>query len=167
MHPIPLTKGLEQAHESVPGSFARLVNRPIASNTTDQNVWVLELKNATTDTWSGGYCFTEVEWLPQDFEILNYRTSKDHKSWFTYRLVLVRTLIDEETRTKAIGTIILMENKVERRLNGGNKEILVEAKNEAERVQALRQWFGIILLPEEERGIRAMPSEIRGGPMNV
>lgn len=160
MHPIPLTKGSDEEHEAVPGSFVRLVHRYIAPNTTNHKVWVLEIKNTTTNKWSGGYCFTEFEWLPQDFEIINYRTSRDPKSWFTYKLVLVRMLIDEETRTKAIGSIILTGNKVERRLGTGKKEVLVEAKSEAERVQALRQWFGIILLPEEERGIHAMPTEI-------
>jgi len=127
---------------------------------------VLELKNTTTNKWSGGYCFTEFEWLPQDFEIINYRTSKDPKSWFTYKLALARTLIDEETRTKAIGMITLTERKVARRIGTGEKEVLVEAKSEAERVQALRQWFGIVLTPEEERGIRSMPSEITGEGVN-
>ena len=112
------------------------------------------------------YCFTEFEWLPQDFEIINYRTSKDPKSWFTYKLALARTLIDEETRTKAIGMITLTERKVARRIGTGEKEVLVEAKSEAERVQALRQWFGIVLTPEEERGIRSMPSEITGEGVN-
>lgn len=150
----------------MPGSFVRLVHRHIAPNTTGHKAWVLELKNTTTNKWSGGYCFTEFEWLPQDFEIINYRTSKDPKSWFTYKLALARTLIDEETRTKAIGMITLTERKVARRIGTGEKEVLVEAKSEAERVQALRQWFGIVLTPEEERGIRSMPSEITGEGVN-
>lgn len=146
----------------MPGSFVRLVHRAIAPNTTSQHVWVLELKNTTTNQWSAGYCFTEFEWLPQDFEILNYRTSRDPKSWFTYKLVLVRTLIDDETRTRPVGTIILTGAKVERRIGTGKKEVLVEAKSEAERVRALEQWFGVVLRPDEVRGIQSMPTEITG-----
>lgn len=165
--PLPLTAASSEERESVPGSFVRLVNRAIAPNTTDHKVWVLELKNTTTNKWSGAYCFVEFEWLPQDFEIINYRTHKDPKSWFTYKLVLVRTLIDEETRTKAIGSVILTGAKVERRIGTGKKEVVVEAKSEAERVAALKEWFGVVLRPDEERGIQSMPTEITSEELSV
>ncbi|KIV94803.1 hypothetical protein PV10_02535 [Exophiala mesophila] len=164
VHPIPLDKSTSQSYDTTPGSSVRVVRRNIASHTTDQQVWVLELSNTTTNTWSAAYCFTEVEWLPQDFEIINFNTSQSPRSWFTYRVILVRLVIDEETRTKALGSIMLMDHKFERRLGDGKKELLLEAKTEEERVQGLRQWFGIILRPEEERGIRALASEIRGAP---
>lgn len=164
LHPIPLDKTTSQSYQTTPGSSVRLVHRNIASYTTDQRVWVLELSNASTNAWSGAYCFTEVEWLPQDFEIINFNTSQSPKSWFTYRIILVKLVIDEETRTKALGLIMLLDQKFERRLADGKREVLLDAKTEAERVQGLRQWFGVVLRAEEERGIQALASEVRGPP---
>ncbi|KAH6954125.1 hypothetical protein DER45DRAFT_596063 [Fusarium avenaceum] len=115
--PLPLPEASSKEQEAVPGSLMRLVNRAIAPNTTDHKFWVLELKNTTTNAWSAAFCFAELVWLPQDFDIINYRTQQDQKSWFTYKLVLVRMLIDEETRTKAIGSIIL--TSLGQRLRGG------------------------------------------------
>ncbi|EHY53767.1 hypothetical protein ABEF92_006511 [Exophiala dermatitidis] len=166
IHPIPLIKGDSQnppkVYNSVPGAEVRLVYRPIASNTdSSPSLWVLETRNKTHPEWQGAYCFSEVEWLPADFEIINYRTSQDPRSWFTHRLVMVRTLIDEETRTKPVGTLILSGNVIERRLGEAKKEVVLEARTERERIIGLRTWFGIVLQPEEERGIVGMASEIR------
>ncbi|EXJ87901.1 hypothetical protein A1O1_04828 [Capronia coronata CBS 617.96] len=169
VHPLPLIKDGDRdlAYKSVPGAEVRLVYRPIASNTdSSQSLWVLETRNKRHPAWAGGYCFSELEWLPSDFEIINYRTSQDPRSWFTHRLVLVKTLVDEETRTKPIGTIILTGNKIERRLGEERKEVVLEAKTENERIIGLRTWFGIVLMPEEERGIVGMASEIQA-PFNI
>ncbi len=155
LHPIPLDHSSTEIYNSVPGAELRLVYRPIASNTDQsQKWWVLESRVKTHPQWAGCYCFADLEWLPADFEIINYRTSRDPKSWFTHRLVLVRILIDEETRTKATGTMILSGEKIERRVGEGEKEVVLVAKNEKERVEGLKRWFGVVLSPDEERGIK-------------
>lgn len=168
LNPIPLDPTpTPMLHASVPGVEVRLIHRPIASNTdATQKLWVLETRNTTHPDWTAGYCFADVEWLPADFDIINYRTSQDPRSWFTHRLVLVKTLVDEETRTKPLGTVTLMGDVIERRIGTGKKEVVVQAKSEKERVLALRTWFGVVLLPEEERGISGMASEVRK-PQNV
>ncbi|EXJ82761.1 hypothetical protein A1O3_06576 [Capronia epimyces CBS 606.96] len=161
VRPLPLIKGSDAVYKSVPGAEVRLVYRPIAPNTdSSQFLWVLETRNTTNPAWAGGFCFSELEWLPADFEIINYRTSQDPRSWFTHRLVLVKTLVDDETRTKPLGTVILSGNVIERRLGEAAKEVVVEAKTEHERIIALKTWFGIALLPEEERGIAGRATEI-------
>jgi len=43
----------------------------------------------------------------------------------------------------------------------GKKEVVVDAKTENDRTTGLRTWFGVVLLPEEERGIAGTASEIR------
>lgn len=162
MHPLPLHKDSDQVYNSVPGAEIRLVHRAIASFTdSSQRMWVLETRNTSKPAWSPGYCFSDQEWLPEDFEIINYRTSQDRASWFTHRLVLVKTLVDEETRTRPTGTVILGGNVIERRLGEGKKEVVVEAKTESDRIMGLRTWFGVVLVPEEERGIIGTAGEIR------
>ncbi|OCT47337.1 N-acetyltransferase family protein [Cladophialophora carrionii] len=165
LHPIPLDHTSTKVYNSVPGAEIRLLYRPIASNTDQsQRLWVLESRNKSHPQWQGCYCFDTLEWLPADFEIINYRTSQDPASWFTHRLVLVRILVDEETRTKATGTVILGGEKIERRLGEAPKEVVMEAKSESERVEGLKTWFGIVLNPNEVRGIRGTATEIRKPP---
>lgn len=78
--------------------------------------------------------------------------------------MLLRVLVDEETRTKATGTVVLSGHRIERRVGEGEKEVLVDATTEKERVDGLRRWFGVNLLPEEERGIAGTASEIKAAP---
>ncbi|KAK5193334.1 hypothetical protein LTR92_006703 [Exophiala xenobiotica] len=175
---IPLIRSTSPAHPeakiypSVPGAECRLVYRSIAPNTDpSQRLWVFEARNTSKPEWAAGYCFSDLEWLPGDFEIINYRTSQDPTSWFTHRLVLAKILVDEETNTRPTGTIVLNGEKIERRLakeygGTGGKEVVVDAKSEKDRIMGLRTWFGIVLMPEEERGIRGMASEI-SGPFSV
>ena len=112
----------------------------------------------------GCYCFSTLEWLPSDFEIINYRTSTDRASWFTHRLVLVRILINEETRTKATGTVILTNAKIERRIGEAEKEVVLDAKTEKERIDGLKKWFEIELTPDEENGIRGTATALSTPP---
>ncbi|KIW66209.1 hypothetical protein PV04_08409 [Phialophora macrospora] len=165
LHPIPLDQTSTKVYNSVPGAEIRLVYRPIASNTDQsQYLWVLESRNKSHPQWQGCYCFDTLEWLPSDFEIINYRTSQDPASWFTHRLVLVRILVDEDTKTKATGTVILGGEKIERRLGDAKKEVVMDAKSEEERVEGLKTWFGIVLNPDEVRGIKGTATEIRKPP---
>ncbi|OAL36378.1 hypothetical protein AYO20_04274 [Fonsecaea nubica] len=162
IYPIPLDLDNPRPHASVPGAEVRLVHRPIASNTDQtQKLWVLETRNKTHQTWQGGYCFADLEWLPMDFEIINYRTSQDPASWFTHRLVLVRILVDDETKTEATGTVVLSGTVFERRLGEGPKEVVLDAKSEKERIAGLKTWFGIELNPDEQRGIAGTAAEVR------
>ncbi|KIW18404.1 hypothetical protein PV08_02692 [Exophiala spinifera] len=174
---IPLIKPTREdcsdapIYPSVPGAECRLVYRPIAPNTDQsQRLWVFETRNKSKPEWAAGYCFSELEWLPGDFEIINYRTSMDPTSWFTHRIVLAKILVDEK-REKPTGTITMSGEKIERRLaveygGKGSKEVVVDAKTEKDRVMGLRTWFGIVLHPDEERGIKGMASEI-AEPFNV
>jgi hypothetical protein len=78
--------------------------------------------------------------------------------------VLVRILVDEETHTKATGTVILFNGKIERRIGEAKKEVVLDAKSEEERVEGLKTWFGIVLRPDEVRGIKGTPAEISKEP---
>lgn len=178
LHPIPLDNSLsDKVYHSVPGAELRLVHRPIASNTdASQRLWVLESRTTTNSKWAGCYCFDVLEWLPSDFAIINYRTSQDPTSWFTHRLVMAKVLVDEQTRTKATGTVVLNGSVFERRVvpsdresgnhEAGPKEVVLEAKTEKERVEGLKKWFGITLDGDEARGIIGRASEI-SAPFSV
>jgi arylamine N-acetyltransferase len=87
--------------QSVPGLEGRLSYRPIAPLTqSSQKMWLFETRNTTSQTWNPGYCFSELEFLPEDFVNFNYKTSRDPLSWFTYRFVVTRVLLDEKRRRR-------------------------------------------------------------------
>jgi hypothetical protein len=37
-----------------------------------QRLWVYQVKNHEGDFWKDCYCFTELEFLPQDFSVMSY-----------------------------------------------------------------------------------------------
>jgi len=149
-----------------PGREQRLVKRNIAPNTDPtQKLWVIETRSTATTTttaspWRAGYCFTELEWLPEDFAIINYRTSHDPQSWFTHKLVLAKALLDEK-QEMPIGSLVLVGGEITRRVHGQPKETVASCRTEKERVEALKTWFGIELNPDEQRGILGTAAELR------
>ncbi len=41
-----------------------------------EKCWVLQLKEGIGE-WSDVYAFTEIEFLPQDIKVMNFKTTKD------------------------------------------------------------------------------------------
>lgn len=62
---------------------------------------------------------------------------------------------------KLDGSIFLYQNRLKWRREGDLK-LSLEFRTEAERVEAIRLYFGIILDKEETEGIKGTASEIRG-----
>jgi arylamine N-acetyltransferase len=161
LHPIPLDPSSDTVYGSVPGAELRLVHRNIDPNTDEgQRLFILESRVKDKPEWQGCYCFDTLEWLPADFVPISYQVSQSRNSFFTYRLMLLKILLDEETKSKASGTLILMGGKFERRMGANPKEVLLEAKDERERVQGLEKWFGVKLRDEEKRGIQGTVTEL-------
>jgi arylamine N-acetyltransferase len=101
--------------------------------------------------WSPTYCFTETEFLPQDYEMMSFYTSHNPRSFFTYSILCTRLLLDDAGE-KVIGDITLF-NDVVRKIVGGKKEILAELKTEGARIEALKDLLGVELTEEETRSI--------------
>ena len=156
--PLPLV-----ANEVSPGVLPqelRLVYEKIEENTNpDQRLWIYQSRNTPHDEWMPTYCFTELEFLPQDYEIMSFYTSQSRKSMFTYRIMVVKMELEDEQVT---GTLILIGGELKRRV-GGKTEKLETCNTEKERVQALKKWFGIELKDEEKRGIKGLVTELVEG----
>jgi len=167
-----------------------LYDEPTARRGTDpaQNLWVYEVnKNQKHNEdgkliWEAQYAFTETEFLPADFAMMNYYTSTSPQMWFTYRIVCTRYLLyaddgdisspyDSKTESsvglpamvdrKIVGQVSLVGGVVKRRI-GETIEVMEVCKTEAERVKALEKWFGIRLTAEERRGIKGLSTELHG-----
>ena len=153
---------LEHDHETA-GIFpsrVRLISDNIPDNTDpSQRLWIYQNRHSPESEWTSSYAFTTLEFLPQDYEIMNFWTSTSPKSWFTYTVVVVKYLLGENAELE--GTITLVGGEVKRRIKG-QSEVVRECKNEAERVATLEELFGIKLTGDERRGIGRLCTELKG-----
>ena len=156
IRPLPLVHG--QVSQGILPQELRLVEDNIEHNTDpDQKLWIYQRRYSPEDEWTSMYCFSEVEFLPQDYEMMSFWTSKSRKSWFTYRIAMVKMIMENET---VIGTLSLNGGEVKRRIRGST-EIWI-CKTEGERVEALKTWFKIELTEDERKGIRGLVTELGG-----
>ena len=159
--PLPLSNSLEtgDVFHGIGAQQLRLIYSSIAPTTSpDQNLWVFQRRYSPSDEWRTAYCFTELEFLPKDYEIMNYYTSTCRTTFFTYAIVVVKLVMEGE---EIVGEMILTGSEVKRRIRG-ETEHLMSCKSERERVEALERWFGLRLTGEERRVIRGTVTELKG-----
>ena len=159
--PLPLV--YNRAQQNIAPSRIRLVRDWIPEQEAkreEHKVWMYQYQRSEHDRWETQYCFIDQEFLPQDFEIMNYWTSVGRTSWFTQVVIVVKFLMDEDGK-EVVGQLILNGNVVKRRIKG-ETEVLKECKSEQERVKALEEVFGIRLEKEEREGIKGLVTELKG-----
>lgn len=122
-----------------------------------QRLWVYQHRKDNDSPWTFAYCFTELEFLPQDYEVMNLMTSTNRKSFFTYRVMCVKTILEDE---EVVGTLILFENEIKRQVKG-QTEILMTCETEQQRVEGLKKWFGISLTDDEQQGILGTVTQLK------
>ncbi|KAF4300997.1 N-acetyltransferase [Botryosphaeria dothidea] len=137
---------------------------PNATNTSPENhkAWVYQYRNGGDQPWNSFFCFTETEFLHQDFEVMNFYTSKHPESFQTSTPLVVKFLRkdDEEGGAgKIYGKLMLVNGDVKENL-GGQTRLVRACKSETERLEALREVFGITFTAEEQAGIRGRVSEL-------
>ena len=158
IQPIHLKDG--EMVPNVPPYQSRLMYKPIAPFTdSDQRMWIFEVRSGPESSWTAQYCFSELEFLPEDFAQMNYYTSQSPDSWFTRILVLTKFLLDKH-QNKPVGNLTLSSNKLKRRLHG-QSETLMTCATEEERVDILKEHFGVELRPDEIESIHGLPSRIK------
>lgn len=156
-HPIPLVS--DQPSGNIGSQSVLLLLSSIPDNTRkDQQLWCYQFRHAENRSWVDGYSFTETEFLPQDFKMMSYFTSTSKTSWFTYRVVCVKHLMENG---ELVGEIRLYENEVRRRVRG-DSELLATLTTEEERVQALDRYLGVRLSEPEVLGIHGMITQLLG-----
>ncbi|KAH7028426.1 arylamine N-acetyltransferase 1 [Macrophomina phaseolina] len=160
--PYPLQDGFETA--SVAPRRIRIQLRSIAESYAGQSntLWCYDVCYNSVDNgesvWVPVYCFTETEFLPQDYEIMSWFTSTHERSFFTRYVTSTRMLMDE-AREEIVGSITLFEATIKQSI-GSERKVLKECTTEDERVDALKEFFGIELTDEERKGI---PPDLRLG----
>ena len=158
--PYPLQDGYETT--SIAPRRIRLQLRPIAESYANSNkemeppkLWCYDVCHKPGaeggDTWIPQYCFTETEFLPQDYEMMSWFTSTNSKCFFTYAMVCTKMVLDE-AEEKIVGDMTLFNDGVRKNV-GADRETLRECKTEQDRIDALREIFAVELMEEEKAGI--------------
>lgn len=157
MVPVPLNSGHE--FTTIAPLRGKLVYENLDQHTdSDQRMWVYYSTDSADGPFRQRNCFTEMEFFPEDFEVMNLATMSRPTSYFVKTVLAMRTILDPETRT-AVGTLVLHKDEVKQKI-GDNLELLETLKNEAQRVAALEKYFSIKLRSEEQRAIKNMPTEL-------
>ncbi|CZS94792.1 related to arylamine N-acetyltransferase [Rhynchosporium agropyri] len=166
--PFPLQDGFETV--SIAPRLIRLQLRPLsetyaasyANSPGPPKLWCLDVcydpGEGDEKDWTPVYCFTETEFLPQDYEMMSWFTSTNPRSFFTKYIICTKLLMDEEKEV-IVGNITLFKDTV-RETIGAEKKVIKECKTEEERVNALAEIFNVHLTEEQKDGI---PDERRLG----
>jgi hypothetical protein len=104
--------------------------------------------------------------MTQDFDVMNFFTSEGNTFQRTTVLIVKFLRDNSEDKeggvedSKIVGKLMLVNGAVKRNL-GGKPEIVQVCKNEDERIEALKQWFGITVTDEERQGIKGLVTELQ------
>jgi len=126
--------------------------------------WIYEYRNGEDKDWNAFYSFAEYEFFPEDFIAINYGVAKDPvDSWQTALVLLVKFVLGrrEDGEEGVIGKVMMKDGLLKRNM-GGKTELLKTCETEAERVEAIKEWFGITLTPEEQASIKGWRTELKG-----
>lgn len=159
--PVPLESDFTSLN-ILPGHSMLLQRGHIPDNThksnPEQMLWIYNIRFTANSPYMPAYCFSDVEFLPRDFETVNFFVSKSPKSWFTYYVVCLKYLLDEATE-EIVGDITLFGNDLKERRHGKSR-VLMEIASEEDRIEALEKYLGITLSQPEKDGIRGMVTQI-------
>nr|CBL43285.1 TPA: arylamine N-acetyltransferase 1 [Botrytis cinerea] len=167
--PLPLTSG--PPTRNLGTQEMRLISSPIPQQ-VDQSkpLWIYQYRNHPSKEWNSFYAFSEHEFLHEDFEIMNYyvSTSLSERNFQTKNVLIVRFVRgeDEEGQQKIVGKRMLLNGEVKQNM-GGKTQLVKVCESESERVEVLREFFGITLTEEEIGGVRGRNVELGGSRASV
>lgn len=126
-----------------------------------QKLWVYQHRISDDSDFKDMYCFTDTEFRPRDFEVMNFWTSTSPQVIFTQKLICNKMILGDEVgkEKEIVGTMTLMSD-LKRRV-GAKSEHLQEFTSEEQRLKALEEHFNITLSPVEKDAIRGTAAEIR------
>lgn len=160
MKPVPLTHGVE--FDQIPPARGRLEHTALPEHADpSQRVWLYTTRAGPGAAWERRKMFLDVEFFPADYRVMNLSPMTQPQSFFVQNVVATRVVLDDDETGRPRGVVSLLGGIVRRKVNGGD-EVLVECKTEAERIEALEKYFDIVLTDAERRGIKGLPSELKG-----
>jgi arylamine N-acetyltransferase len=156
IQPIPLVEGL--VHQNIGAQQIRLVRDWVPTQTKrteDAKLWIYQYRNGADKEWNPFHCFTLVEFMPMDWEVVNTFTSTSPQSWQTKTVIGIKFLrrTRDDGEEEIYGKRLLVDSLVKENL-GGRTTVILECKTDEERVAALEKYFDIKLTEEDKNGIK-------------
>ncbi|PWY91984.1 arylamine N-acetyltransferase 1 [Aspergillus sclerotioniger CBS 115572] len=149
--PLPLIhEGPAMATPNIGTQEIRLQKGGQQPRSPANDAWIYQFRNGSEQPWRVGYAFFELEFFPRDFEVMNFYTSQNPTSFLTQRLLVIQFL--QNTDGKVYGKMILDQDKLKVNRKGRN-ELVTVCATEIERVEILRNTFGVDLTDEEQGAI--------------
>jgi arylamine N-acetyltransferase len=156
--PLPLIDG--HVTQNLGSQEVRLVHGNIPDQTDlSQKLWIYQYRNGPEKDWNSFYAFPELQFIAQDFHIMNWYTSKHPESFQTFTVLIVRYL-RKEGEDRISGKVMLINGVVKQNL-GGKTEVVMECKSEEQRIEALKKYFEITLTEEEKNGVLGTVTELK------
>lgn len=154
--PYPLRNDFETT--SIPPRRIRLQRRAIDESYTPEEapkLWCYDVCHDPThgadNKWIPTYCFTENEFLPQNYEVMSWFTSTHSNSFFTRFVTATKMIIDPDQEI-VVGSVTLFKDAI-REQKGSERKLVKECKTEDERVEMLKEIYGIELGEPERQSI--------------
>ncbi|GAP86262.1 putative arylamine N-acetyltransferase [Rosellinia necatrix] len=172
--PLPLVDGL--VHRNLGAQQVRLVRDWIPTQlrrTEDAKLWIYQYRNGPDLEWNSFYCFPLVEFMPNDWEVVNVFASTSPRCWQVKTVIAIKFLRrpreregsdgdgdgNGEGEEETYGKRMLVNDVIKENL-GGRTSVIYECKDEADRVAALEKYFDIRLTDEEKNGIVGWPTAL-------
>lgn len=163
--PLPMD-GAGSVIQNLGAQEVRLIHNNIPKQLLrEPKLWVYQYRNSAKEEWNSFYSFAEIEFFQEDFEVQNWWTSA--KTLHRWTVLVVRFLRkgepiklcqakdwerDEEQDVNVVGKVMLVNNLIKVNM-GGKTQVVHEFNSEEDRLQALREYFGIDLTQEEVQSI--------------
>lgn len=162
--PVPLVQGPGCEFDNIAPRRGRLefrhLSRGEGADDPAQRVWVYSSRGGGEGAgWEEMYSFVEVEFFPEDFEVLNYFVMTRPQSYFVQTVLAYRAVMDEETGG-LVGEMILHKDVLKRGETQGG-QVLEVLRCEDDRVRALAEHFLIYLTERERRSIQGLATELK------
>ncbi|KAE8452228.1 hypothetical protein EG329_001695 [Mollisiaceae sp. DMI_Dod_QoI] len=101
-----------------------------------------------------------TEFYPKDFEIMNFAVCRRETSFWTYTIICMKMILDEEV-DDITGIVALEGGRLKKRIHS-KSETLAECVHESERVEVLEKHFGVTLSSTEQMGIMGTVTMLKG-----
>ncbi|KAL9086322.1 MAG: hypothetical protein Q9159_004222 [Coniocarpon cinnabarinum] len=131
----------------------------IRQSGSEQLLWIYETRNALADDnlWIPSYCFTELEFLPADFKMMNFFVCNSLDLFFHTDVICFRYLSEDD---EIVGSAHLSNQRL-RIYKRGTKLVDTILQTECDRVRALAKHFNVDFTDEEQTAIESHRTEIR------
>lgn len=127
--------------------------KKLAPTAMSKPVWIYSMRQGSQGPWKEIYAFADAEFLPSDFDVLNYYTL--HASPFT-RIVVVQSIFFNRIADGSSGTLSLVNDHITQCIRGV-EEPVATLLSENERIEAFRVHFGISLSGKELDAMEGSP----------